>query len=94
MERRPEPELMDDEQQSIAYAQADFSTSNQLYVDSLVRDFPTHLGSVVDIGCGPADVVIRLAKAVTTANCSLTPRKQPRDYSVLRPPLARQRLIP
>ena len=58
---------MDDEQQSMAYAQADFSTSNQLYVDSLVRDFPTHLDAVVDIGCGPADVVIRLAKAAPHA---------------------------
>src|SRR4030095_16056426 len=67
MERRPEPELTDDEQQSIAYAQADFSTSNQLYVDSLVRDFPTHLRAVVDIGCGPADVVIRLARAAPQA---------------------------
>ena len=67
MERVTEPELMDDEQQSIAYAQADFSTSNQLYVDSLVRDFPTHLRAVVDIGCGPADVVIRLAKAAPHA---------------------------
>jgi SAM-dependent methyltransferase len=67
MERRPEPELMDDEQQSIAYAKADFSTSNQLYVDSLLRDFPTYLRTVVDIGCGPADVVIRLAKAVPHA---------------------------
>jgi SAM-dependent methyltransferase len=63
MERVTEPELMDDEQQSIAYARADFCTSNQLYVDSLVRDFPDHLRNVVDIGCGPADVVIRLAKA-------------------------------
>jgi ubiquinone/menaquinone biosynthesis C-methylase UbiE len=62
-----EPELMDDEQQSIAYAQADFSTSNQLYVDSLVRDFPDHLRTVVDIGCGPADVVIRLARAAPHA---------------------------
>jgi SAM-dependent methyltransferase len=67
MERRPEPELMDDEQQSIAYAKADFSTSNQLYVDSLVRDFPTYLRTIVDIGCGPADVVIRLAKAAPHA---------------------------
>ena len=67
MERRPEPELMDDEQQSIAYAQADFSTSNQLYVDSLVRDFPGDLRAVVDIGCGPADVVIRLARAAPHA---------------------------
>jgi SAM-dependent methyltransferase len=58
---------MDDEEQSIAYARADFSTSNQLYVDSLVRDFPTHLRAVVDIGCGPADVVVRLAKAAPGA---------------------------
>ena len=67
MERVTEPELMDDEQQSIAYSRADFSTSNQLYVDSLVHDFPTYLRTVVDIGCGPADVVIRLAKAAPHA---------------------------
>jgi ubiquinone/menaquinone biosynthesis C-methylase UbiE len=58
-----EPELMDDERQSLAYAKADFSASNQLFVDSLVRDFPDHLGTIVDIGCGPGDVVIRLARA-------------------------------
>jgi len=68
MKRVTEPELMDDEQQSIAYAEADFSTSNQLFVDSLVRDFPAHLSSIVDIGCGPADVVIRLAKAAPRAS--------------------------
>jgi ubiquinone/menaquinone biosynthesis C-methylase UbiE len=67
MKRITEPELMDDEQQSVAYAQADFSTSNQLFVDSLVRDFPARLHAVVDIGCGPADVVIRLAKAAPRA---------------------------
>ena len=67
MERILEPELMDDEQQSVAYAQADFSTSNQFFVDSLVRDFPTSLREVVDIGCGPADVVIRLARAAPDA---------------------------
>jgi ubiquinone/menaquinone biosynthesis C-methylase UbiE len=54
---------MDDERQSLAYARADFSASNQLFVDSLLRDFPGHLQSVVDIGCGPGDVVIRLARA-------------------------------
>ena len=67
MERILEPELMDDEQQSVAYAQANFSTSNQLFVDSLVRDFPTRLREVLDIGCGPADVVIRLARAAPQA---------------------------
>ena len=55
---------MDDERQSLAYAQADFSASNQLFVDSLIRDFPGHLRSTVDVGCGPGDVVIRLARAV------------------------------
>jgi len=70
MERILEPELMDDEEQSLAYAEADFGTSNQLFVDSLVRDFPNHLGAVVDIGCGPADVVIRLAKAAPRARIS------------------------
>jgi SAM-dependent methyltransferase len=67
VERIPEQELMDDEEQSIAYAAADFSTSNQFFVDGLVRDYPTHLRDVVDIGCGPADVVIRLALAAPDA---------------------------
>ena len=60
-----EPELMDDERQSIAYAKADFSASNQLFVDGFVRDFPGHLRQAVDIGCGPGDVVIRLARAAS-----------------------------
>lgn len=64
MERVLEPELMDDEQQSIAYAKADFSTSNQLFVDGLIRDFPQPLATAVDIGCGPGDVIIRLARAL------------------------------
>jgi SAM-dependent methyltransferase len=63
MERVPEPELMDDEPQSVAYANADFSTSNQFFVDALIRDFPHHLHTALDIGCGPGDVVIRLARS-------------------------------
>jgi SAM-dependent methyltransferase len=68
MERELEPELMEDEEQSVADAQADFATSNQFFVDSLVRDFPNHLRTAVDIGCGPADVVIRLARAAPAAS--------------------------
>ena len=63
MERVLEPELMDDEAQSVAYAKADFSASNQMFVDGFVRDFPTHLGAVVDLGCGPGDIDIRLVRA-------------------------------
>ena len=64
MERVLEPELMDDELQSIAYARADFSSSNQFFVDGLINDFPRPLRTAVDIGCGPGDVMIRLARAL------------------------------
>jgi SAM-dependent methyltransferase len=63
MERILEPELMDDERQSIAYARADFGASNQSFVDGLMRDFPRGMRSAVDIGCGPGDVDVRLARA-------------------------------
>jgi SAM-dependent methyltransferase len=63
MERILEPELMDDERQSVAYARADFGASNQSFVDGLTR-FPRRFSSAVDIGCGPGDVDIRLARAV------------------------------
>ena len=43
MERVLEPELMDDELQSIAYARADFSSSNQFFVDGLINEFPRPL---------------------------------------------------
>jgi len=62
MERVLEPEVMDDERQSIAYAKADFSTSNQLFVDGLIEGFPQRLRTAVDIGCGPGDVMVRLAR--------------------------------
>jgi ubiquinone/menaquinone biosynthesis C-methylase UbiE len=63
MERVLEPELMTDEQQALAYAKADFSTSNQWYVDHLLADCAGELGNVLDIGCGPGDVMLRLAAA-------------------------------
>lgn len=67
MQRILEPELMDQEAEAAAYARADFSDSNQWYVDRLVQDFPDHLSNIVDLGCGPADVPIRLACARPTA---------------------------
>jgi len=66
MERILEPEIMEDAEQALAYAKADFSTSNQWYVDHLLADFPKSLGNVLDIGCGPADVPVRLARAHLT----------------------------
>jgi SAM-dependent methyltransferase len=63
MMRVGEPELMDDPHGAGAYARADFTASNQRFVDGLLRAFPGPLGRAVDLGCGPADVVIRLARA-------------------------------
>ena len=58
-----EPELMEGRDQAVAYAEADFSVSNQMYVDAVVARFAGSLKRVLDIGCGPADVMIRLAMA-------------------------------
>lgn len=63
MLRTLEPELMEDSEQSLAYAKADFSSSNQWFVDQFLKDFPAELGHVLDIGCGPCDVMLRLARA-------------------------------
>jgi ubiquinone/menaquinone biosynthesis C-methylase UbiE len=62
MKRIVERELMDDEELSVAYARADFSASNQWFVDRLNATFTADIRHVVDIGCGPADVLVRLAK--------------------------------
>jgi ubiquinone/menaquinone biosynthesis C-methylase UbiE len=64
MERRPEPELMDSEAQTLAYAEADFSESNSLFTEHFLAAFPELPGSglMIDLGCGPADICIRLAK--------------------------------
>ena len=63
MKRIREPEVMEDEQQARAYAQGDFSVPNQLFVDQLLTDFAPVLQHVIDLGCGPADVLVRLAHA-------------------------------
>lgn len=63
MERILEPEIMGDEEQALAYANADFASSNQMFVDRLLADCGQVLDKVADIGCGPGDVMLRLAAA-------------------------------
>lgn len=69
MQRVPEPELMDSEEQAAAYAGADFSGPHDLFVERFAArfpDFPPRNGRparVVDLGCGPADVTARFARA-------------------------------
>ena len=62
--RVPEPELMEDAAQAQAYAAADFSSENQGFVDRFAEYFPEWKnGHVLDLGCGPADIPIRFARA-------------------------------
>jgi ubiquinone/menaquinone biosynthesis C-methylase UbiE len=67
MDRVLEPEIMDGEAEAAAYARADFSDSNQAYVADVVKSFPKRLARVVDLGCGPGDIAIRLSRAAATA---------------------------
>jgi len=64
MDRVLEPELMDDPAQARAYAETDFSVENQGFVDRFREYFPEFAGGrVLDLGCGPADIPIRFARA-------------------------------
>ena len=67
MQRVPEPELMDAPDQVQAYSEADFAESNRLFVDQLlhmpsVLQFQTRPVRLVDLGCGPGDICLRLAR--------------------------------
>ena len=63
MQRIPEPELMTDDAQCQAYASADFAASNQAFVEVARGLIPANATTVLDLGCGPGDVMIRLARA-------------------------------
>ncbi|MBK8014274.1 MAG: class I SAM-dependent methyltransferase [Deltaproteobacteria bacterium] len=68
MSRVLEPELMDDDAQAEAYAVADFSEPNHAFVERFRRIFPEWTGGhVLDLGCGPADIPIRLCAALPGA---------------------------
>jgi trans-aconitate methyltransferase len=62
MQRVVEPELMDEVEQAVAYARADFSEPNERFVALLAELLPGLAdGRVVDLGCGPGDIALRLA---------------------------------
>lgn len=62
MLRIPEPELMDEAEQARAYALADFAEPNERFVNHFETTFPElRAGNVLDLGCGPGDIVLRLA---------------------------------
>src|SRR2546422_8976882 len=71
MERVLEPELMNDPAQALVYSRADFEEENQGFVDRFTEFYPEFkAGHVLDLGCGPADIPIRLAR--TLPECRIT----------------------
>lgn len=63
--RVPEPELMDDDEQARAYAEADFEEPHNRFVQLLQETFPqlpTTTGTALDLGCGPGDITLRFAR--------------------------------
>lgn len=71
MKRRREPELMDAAEQAQAYAEADFSESNTLFIELLSQLKPGSLDGAhaLDLGCGPADISIRFLRTYPKATC-------------------------
>jgi ubiquinone/menaquinone biosynthesis C-methylase UbiE len=66
MQRILETEVMDDAKEAVAYAEADFSDSNEQFVSDVLSEFGRDLINVIDLGCGPADIPVRLAKSAAT----------------------------
>lgn len=63
MKRIPEPELMDLADEARVYAQADFSSVNQAFIDRLLEIAPDRpAAQALDLGTGPADIPIRLVR--------------------------------
>ncbi len=68
MQRRPEQELMTDPAQALAYASSDFTEPHNAFVRRFRERFPDfYKGNVADLGCGTADVTIRMARAYPQA---------------------------
>jgi SAM-dependent methyltransferase len=65
VERTVEPELMTGEESARAYAEADFAAPNAAFcrwVEEHAAGIPEQ-ARVVDLGCGPGDIALRLGRA-------------------------------
>jgi ubiquinone/menaquinone biosynthesis C-methylase UbiE len=65
MKRIPEPELMENRDQVIAYAKADFEVPHSHFIERLKVALGNHDfdGVALDLGCGPGDICRRFAEA-------------------------------
>lgn len=65
MQRITEPELMNNEAQALAYAQANFDEPHDMFIQEFKAAFPEMdvSGHILDLGCGSADISIRFAQS-------------------------------
>jgi len=79
MKRILEPELMVDEHQVKAYAQADFESPHQDFMRRLSTwiNEPHFSGTALDLGCGPGDISFRFAKAFPLSKIHAVDGSQP-----------------
>lgn len=70
MDRVPEPELMNEPEQVLAYANADFEAAHQSVVENFAQIFPNEppIQNILDLGCGAGDVTMRFAHRFPTSN--------------------------
>lgn len=70
MQRLPEPELMNDPEQVLAYSNADFEETHQTVIEKFAQIFPDDppLQNVLDLGCGSGDVTVRFAHRFPNCN--------------------------
>jgi SAM-dependent methyltransferase len=68
MERVPEPELMNGPEQVAAYAGPGLDSAYWLFVQCFHKYFPDLApnGAILDLGCGPAAIPLRLARLFST----------------------------
>ena len=72
MQRQPEPELMEESQQVQVYAEADFAAGDaqtlKCLADLIGRTGELPISpTLVDLGCGPGNITLRLAQAYPQA---------------------------
>ena len=100
MKRLLEAELMEDENQVIAYSQADFEIPHNNFMQRLAAfiDNPKFCGTALDLGCGPGDISRRFASAFPLSKVHALDGSQPmlnHAESALTPDLAQRiRFIP
>jgi 2-polyprenyl-3-methyl-5-hydroxy-6-metoxy-1,4-benzoquinol methylase len=64
VDRIPEPELMENEAQVLAYSRADFAESNAAFIRHFTAlTGENFTGCALDLGCGPGDIPLRLLRA-------------------------------